>query len=635
MSVFAVLLAGCAGGTTAPDGGAWPASPGADDPEGVSDDGHVEEGEDEGESRGDDGDASTGADDDFERDGFRCDDGDCIELDRVCDEAFDCLDRSDEAPLASSVRRRVGSDLRRLSPRSSRPARTRRAAGVITLPARAVSSVTMGAKPRSEPGELPPTVQLGLRATDEGAGAEPARGQRIGRFVVLRTLGVGGMGVVVSAYDPDLDRTVALKLLRPDVAPGEGSTGARARLLREAQAMAKLRHPNAVAVFEVGEYEGQVFLAMEYVPGMTLSEWSAQRREEPRGWQRTVAAFVQAGRALVAAHARGLVHRDFKPANVLVEGDRVQVTDFGIASIDGRELVDAEALAAARAGASTGRTGTIVGTAPYMAPELFAGAPADPKTDQFAFCVALYESLFGQRPFAGERTSQWARSIEEGRALPPDDDRGVPAWIVRAVMRGLAKDPAERWPSMAALVDTLASPEDAELGRNVRVAIGVAIGTAFVALPFLAKGLGPPFDRSTHAGAVGQTLALIAILLAMAWASRDLVRATAINRKTFYGVLAVLGMQLPLELANAALGVSVVASDIQHLVLWAAMAAMFGIALDRRFLVLAASYLLCLPAAIALPEHHLVVLGISNAVLVAFVTVVWRPSRTGAEIRGL
>jgi hypothetical protein len=270
-----------------------------------------------------------------------------------------------------------------------------------------------------------------------------------------------------------------------------------------------------------------------------------------------------------------------------------------------------------------------------MAPELFAGARADPKTDQFAFCVALYESLFGQRPFAGERTSEWARSIEDGRAQLPDDDHGVPSWIVRAVMRGLAKDPAERWPSMSALVDTLGSPEDAELGRSARVAIGVAIGTMFVVLPLLAKGLGPPFDRSTHAGAVGQTLALIAILLGMAWASRDLVRATAINRKTFYGVLAVLVMQLPLELANAALGVSVVASEIQHLVLWAAMAAMFGIALDRRFLALSASYLLCLPAAIAWPDQHLLVLGISNAVLVAFVTVVWRPSRASAEIRGV
>jgi hypothetical protein len=127
---------------------------------------------------------------------------------------------------------------------------------------------------------------------------------------------------------------------------------------------------------------------------------------------------------------------------------------------------------------------------------------------------------------------------------------------------------------------------------------------------------------------VGQTLSLIAILLAMAWAARDLIRATAINRKAFYGVLAVLAMQLPLELGNAALGVSVVASDIQHLVLWAAMAAMFAVTLDRRFLVLSASYLLCLPAAVAWPAHHLFVLGLSNAVLVAFVTIVWRRPRT-------
>jgi hypothetical protein len=462
-----------------------------------------------------------------------------------------------------------------------------------------------------------PTVQLGPRTQEaEPSGARvPSRGQRVGRFIVLRELGVGGMGMVVSAYDPKLERTVALKLLRPDVAPSEGATGARARLLREAQAMARLRHPNVVTVFEVGEYDGQVFLAMEYVPGTTLAEWSALRRAERGGHARTIAAFVQAGRGLLAAHERGLVHRDFKPSNVLVEGERVQVTDFGIASVGGGALDDDPSAHA------------LLGTAPYMAPELHAGAPADPRTDQFAFCVALYESLYGQRPFAGRDRAGWAEAITRGEVLPPDDDHGVPDWVRRAVLRGLAKDPDARWPSMADLLDTLDSPDAAELGR------GVALSAAFALLPFVAKALGPPFDRSTHAGAVAQTLALLGLLLALAWASRDLLRATAINRKAFLGVLAVLGMQLPLELTNAALGVSPVASDVAHLVLWAAMAAMFGVTTDRRFLALAASYLAFLPIAIAWPERQLEVLGLANAVLIAFVMVVWR--RTAPRPRAL
>lgn len=486
-----------------------------------------------------------------------------------------------------------------------------------------------------DPGGAPPTVGLGPGgASDDGAAISspvadrgPARGERVGRFIVLRTLGVGGMGVVVSAYDPKLERTVALKLLRPDVAPTEGATGARARLLREAQAMAKLRHPNVVTVFEVGEYESQVFLAMEYIPGTTLLEWAQERREQPRGWERIVAAFVEAGRGLIAAHEHGLVHRDFKPSNVMVEGERVQVTDFGIASINGKEISPTDHAPApprpSDVATDTGG-GAIIGTAPYMAPELIRGDLADPKTDQFAFCVALFESLYGQRPFAGRDRATWSKAITEGEIVPPDDDHGVPDWIRQAVVRGLAKDPAQRWPSMSELVETLASPDTSELGRGMRVAFGVATGAMFVVLPLVARALGPPFDRSTYGGAIGQTLSLIAIVLVMAYTSRGLVRATSLNRKAFYGVLAVLLMQLPLELGNAALGVSVVASDTQHLVLWGAMAAMFAVTLDRRFLALTASYLAFVPTAVAWPEHHLTILGVSNAVLIAFLIVVWR-----------
>ncbi|MEM6993151.1 MAG: serine/threonine-protein kinase, partial [Myxococcota bacterium] len=409
--------------------------------------------------------------------------------------------------------------------------------------------------------------------------------------------------------------------------------GARARLLREAQAMAQLRHPNVVTVFEVGEYADQVFLAMEYVAGGTLGEYCKEQRETVAGWKNTLAAFVEAGRGLVAAHERDLVHRDFKPANVLVEDDRFQVTDFGIASIAGREVLEDLGLERKRhepieTGPSS-NSSVLIGTTPYMAPELIEGGPADAASDQFAFCVALYESLYGHRPFVGDTNALVSQSITGGRIQAPRDDHGVPDWVQQAILRGLSKDPAARWPSMAALVETLESPEAAEVGRGTRVGIATAIGVLFVALPYAAKAMGPPFDRSTYPGVVGQTLSLIAILLGMAYTSRALVTATTINRKAFASVLSVLLMQLPLELTNAALDVSVVASDIMHLVLWAAMAAMFAVTVDLRFIGLAGVYLLGLPVAVRWPEHHLAVLGLTNAAFVAFVLLVWRgPPKT-------
>lgn len=467
----------------------------------------------------------------------------------------------------------------------------------------------------------------------------PERGSSLGRFIVLKTLGVGGMGVVVSAYDPKLERKVALKLLRPEMmATDAGATGARASLLREARAMAQLRHPNVITVFEVGEVQDQVFVAMEHVEGGTLGAWAEERRRGSRSWQSIVRAFVEAGRGLAAAHHEGLVHRDFKPANVLVEGDRVQVTDFGIASIRGTHLRSG---GVAVFGATSGeqtivRGGEPVGTVPYMAPEVLEGKSADLRSDQFSFCVALYESLYGARPFVGDTGERISASILEEDITSPPRGHRVPEWVHRAVVRGLAKDPAKRWPSMEALLETLESPDSAEVGRRTRVAISMGIGAAFVGLPLIARWLGPPFDRSNYSGVLTQTLSLIVLLLVMSYIKRDLVFATPLNRRAFGSVVAVLGMQIPLELTNAALGVSVVASDIQHMVLWSAMATMFAVTFDRRFAVLGVSYLLGVPIAVMFPEQHMFVLGLTNAVFIVFVALVWRtgPVRASAtELR--
>ncbi|MBZ0232031.1 MAG: serine/threonine protein kinase, partial [Deltaproteobacteria bacterium] len=212
------------------------------------------------------------------------------------------------------------------------------------------------------------------------------------------------MGRVFAAYDPRLDRRVAIKVLLARARSEQWRTQAHARLLREAQAMARLSHPNIVTVYEVGELGADLFIAMEYVKGATVRGWL---EAEPRDWRDVIEVFLQAGRGLAAAHAAGLVHRDVKPDNILVGDDGiVRVTDFGlVGATGGSEARDG--------GALTGElteTGTIVGTPRYMAPEQHRGAAVDARTDQFAFGVALYEALYRQRPFAGDTAAELSKA---------------------------------------------------------------------------------------------------------------------------------------------------------------------------------------------------------------------------------
>ena len=226
-----------------------------------------------------------------------------------------------------------------------------------------------------------------------------AHGAVLGRYVIEELIGAGGMGVVYRARDPDLGRAVAIKLLGRVRSDWQW----RARLLREAQAMARLAHPNVVTVYDVGLAHDGLFVAMEYVEGVTLRRWLA----EPRARHEIVAAFAGAGRGLHAAHLAGLVHRDFKPDNVLMASDgRARVTDFGLARWEAAEATDAAADAAPgdRSAAPVGLTvdDAVMGTPGYMAPEQYAGTAVDARTDQFAFTCALYEALHGQRPFTGD-----------------------------------------------------------------------------------------------------------------------------------------------------------------------------------------------------------------------------------------
>jgi tetratricopeptide (TPR) repeat protein len=292
------------------------------------------------------------------------------------------------------------------------------------------------------------------------------------------------MGQVYAAFDPQLDRKVALKLLHPD--QGDGARASE-RLLREAKALARLSHRNVVAVHDAGTFGGRVFVAMEFVDGLTLEDWLRERR---RDRHEIVAVFAGAARGLAAAHAAGLVHRDFKPANVMVGKDgAARVTDFGLARASAGEADDAlpdGARAPAPRDASLTQTGELLGTPLYMAPEQFRRAPTDARTDQFSFCVALYRALYGGPPFGEGAADALVARVLAGRVEPPPARSSVPASLRRVILRGLSVDPAARWPSMDALVAAL-ERDPTRTRRRWGVAAG-ALGLVALSVVTLARG---------------------------------------------------------------------------------------------------------------------------------------------------
>jgi predicted ATPase/predicted Ser/Thr protein kinase len=297
--------------------------------------------------------------------------------------------------------------------------------------------------------------------------------EKIGRFSVLGKLGEGGMGVVYLARDAELERKIAIKVMLPG---GGRGIGVR-RLVREAQGLARLSHPYVIQVHEIGEHDSAMFIAMEYVEGRTLSEWLDA---EPRGWRSTLEILRQSGRGLDAAHAAGLIHRDFKPGNVIVGIDgRARVLDFGLArdhddvdadvdddssaanaactGDDALEVGDTLADSDARASPETSltRSGVILGTPAYMAPEQMQGRPCDPLSDLFSFCVTAFEALFHTRPFSGSTFAELALNVDDGNVVAIPEHTAVPLRVQKAILRGLAPRASERWPSMHALLDEL------------------------------------------------------------------------------------------------------------------------------------------------------------------------------------
>ncbi len=303
--------------------------------------------------------------------------------------------------------------------------------------------------------------------------------RRIGRYEVSGVLGEGGMGVVLEAVDPALDRRVALKVMHR-LDPHH-----TARLLREAQALARLSHPNVVQVYEVGEVQGRAFVAMELVEGETLREF--MDRVPPPDWRHCVDVFMALGEGLSAAHDAGLIHRDFKPSNAIIDGDgRPRVLDFGLARrLDEREAtptIESSTVVEGREESLT-HAGAVMGTPAYMPFEQMEGRDAEPRSDQFSFCVSLYEAVHGERPFDGRSLAALRLSVAEGHVRPPPAGRRAPARLRAALLRGLAPRAEQRWPSMAALLEQLRAVS-APPGRHLiggglvlgLLAVGVGLG---------------------------------------------------------------------------------------------------------------------------------------------------------------
>lgn len=306
-----------------------------------------------------------------------------------------------------------------------------------------------------------------------------ARGDAIDRYEVRGEIGAGGVGVVLEAFDPDLGRRVAIKLLQ--VRRTGDPEAARAMMLREGQAIAQLSHPNVVSVFDVGKHGDEMFIAMEYVDGDSLKERMAGGAKP---WREVVPLFLQAGRGLAAAHDVGIVHRDFKPSNVLVGTDgRVRVLDFGLARVFDRGEELAELHSGERILAQTLTvSGSIAGTPAYMSPEQYAGEKPDARSDMFSFCVALYEALAGRRPFAGSDVGELRANVLAGKLRPWPSGNETPRWLRSTIERGLAVDPADRYESMRELLDRLA--HDPARTKHM-VAVGALVAAALAAIVYL------------------------------------------------------------------------------------------------------------------------------------------------------
>ena len=467
-----------------------------------------------------------------------------------------------------------------------------------------------------------------------GAPAELAAGSHLERFTIVEKLGEGGMGVVYTAFDPELDRVVAIKLLR-----SQSDSEGPARLRREAQAMARLTHPNVVSVHDVSATsDGNVFVCMEFVRGTTLRHEVRRLREKnAQSWREIVSRYVDAGRGLAAAHQSGLVHRDFKPDNVLVDRTGcVKVGDFGLASLMGQQAKAAreqsqEASLAGDTPLSRPITtaGSVLGTPAYMAPEQHRGETADHRADQFAYCVSLYEALYGELPFPGRTREQYLANILSESVRKPPPTTTVPGWVHRAILRGLKPDPADRYPSMEQLLsDIHFDPQDERVGVRTRFFLAIVAGALFTMTPLILQLANSARTIADYAASDLVVLVLVALL--SYWARESLFKS-AYNRAFALAVLFTLAAHLPLILCAHLLGLSASALGALHVFLWFVASGLTSLILEPRFAWTAAGYLGAFLVISAWPQYELPAVTLGSLVLTLNAVILWAPHARGAS----
>ena len=485
--------------------------------------------------------------------------------------------------------------------------------------------------------EDPSTVADGVA---NRARAAPVR-HTIGRFEIRRKLGEGGMGIVYDAYDAQLDRPVAIKLVR--VADEAGGSHGRARLMREAQAMAKVAHPNVVPIYEVGEHGDrgdQVYVAMELVDGEPLSAW---QKRTPRTWRESLAIHVAAGRGLAAAHAVGIVHRDYKPDNVLVGRDgRPRVLDFGLA----RGVAAAAAAPGASGGGSSGddrahaptnvldleltAAGSMMGTPGYMSPEHFRGDGIGPASDQFGFAVAVYRALFGAAPFAGDTLGELRASVCAGELRAPAGDPELPASVVAAVVRALSAAAADRFASMDELLAELERPLKVDPAHDpARGRRGRRIGAALLSLGALASLIGTSLASSldTSPGWIVAQSAFALVMLSLIGfvLRRSLVTSTH-NRRVGAVMLVTAGGFLVHRSIALLLGAPARDTLVGDAVMLGVVTVIAGIVFERWMMGGGPIALVYLAFAVAMPDHAGPAFG--GLVFVYAVAAAWRWGRS-------
>jgi serine/threonine-protein kinase len=497
------------------------------------------------------------------------------------------------------------------------------------LPRAIVSSVHEGSGDELEAST--PTLAVtaaGNRASRAVRGDEPPP-ERIEHFRLLGQIGSGGMGAVYEAIDESLDRKVAIKLLHPDA-------GDQTRLLREAQALARLSHPNVVQIYQVGEHGQQVFVAMELVPGQTMSQWCAARE---RDWREIVSMYIEAGRGLAAAHAAGLVHRDFKPDNVLVGSDgRPRVVDFGLARSQSDPAPQPAERSERPEPAASGqllsspltRTGAVRGTPAYMAPEQHRGEEASAASDQFAYCVSLYQALFGRRPYDGDNIAALAMNLEFGTVRAPPRTTDVPDWLTAALVKGLSKSPEDRFGSIEDLTQELGAFRDQDLRVSSRArsfvlaASVVLLVLVFAAVIVARRGFG---RTPSHPEAQTLFIAFSALVAGSMFVVRKHITKSDLNRRIAGCFLAYLVAGPLLYGAGWRVGLAIDAIFVMELLMSTIAMAVFAFAFDRRSLRPLSFMFACALVAIGIPSWGLEIHASAHVVYFSWFAAIW--SRDG------